>query len=229
MSGRFHRQAAIEASIDRRHPRRRQHCTGCGKPVAPPRSSWCSKACVDAYLDLKDAGRARRRLAAQDPHCALCRHPVWVTFLAGDLGYEPVPEAERRNGDSERPIGFRLVYEFGWHYVRAARRTTERLCELDHIVPLVEGGEHEWSNLRLLCLDCHKSETAALAARLARRRRSEPKPTPPGQLVLDPGVRLQAPATHPTHRAGLGLGLVLGASDSPSEAEAPLSTREGQP
>lgn len=219
MSGRFHRQAAIEASIDRRHPRRRKHCTGCGQPVAPPRSSWCSKACVDAYLDLKDAGRARRRLAAQDPHCALCRHPVWVTFLAGDLGYEPVPEAERRNGDTRRPIGFRLVYEFGWHYVRAARRTTERLCELDHVVPLVEGGEHEWSNLRLLCVDCHKGETAALAARLAERRRSN----------SHDGARCQAPATRSAHRAGLGLDLVLGASDSPSEAEAPLSTREGQP
>lgn len=185
MSGRFHRQAAIDASINRRHPKRRQHCTGCGKPVQPPRSSWCSQTCVDAYLDLKDTSRARRRLAAQDPHCALCRHPVWVTFLAGDLGYEPVPEAERRNGDSERPIGFRLVYEFGWHYVRAARRTTERLCELDHIVPLVEGGEHEWANLRLLCRPCHTTETSALAARRARARQHSRPDSPGLRLGLD--------------------------------------------
>ena len=183
-SAKFSRQAAIQASLDKRHPRRRKHCTGCGKPVEPPRSSWCSKACVDAYLDLKDTGRARRRLAAKDPHCQMCRHPVWVNFLAGDLGYEPVPEQERRNGDTMRPIGFTLIYDRGWRYVRRVWRSVERLCELDHVVPLVEGGEHEWSNLRLLCLDCHKDETAKLAGRLAERRRIAPKPAPAGQGVL---------------------------------------------
>ncbi len=44
--------------------------------------------------------------------------------------------------------------------------------EADHIVPLIEGGEHSMENLRTLCLVCHKAETRALAGRLAERRRA---------------------------------------------------------
>lgn len=46
------------------------------------------------------------------------------------------------------------------------------LWEMDHIVPVVEGGGGcGLDNLRTLCLACHRAETAALAARRARSRR----------------------------------------------------------
>ena len=48
------------------------------------------------------------------------------------------------------------------------KRNGRSIGELDHRIPLVEGGIHDWSNLRLLCTPCHKGETAALARR--RRR-----------------------------------------------------------
>lgn len=172
---RFNRAAAIASSMDERFPRRRGHCTACAKPVQPPRQNWCSKACVDAYLSLARTDRTRRILWARDPHCALCRHPVWVCYHEGDLGYEPIPSDQRGGAPyiTKRPIGFRLVREFGWRWVRERNREPhERLCELDHTVPLVEGGKHDWPNLRLLCLPCHKAETAALAARRARLRRT---------------------------------------------------------
>ena len=38
------------------------------------------------------------------------------------------------------------------------------LWELDHIVPLVDGGSHDPSNLQTLCTPCHAKETAALGA-----------------------------------------------------------------
>lgn len=41
--------------------------------------------------------------------------------------------------------------------------------EIDHIVPIAEGGGDELSNLRTLCRKCHTRETADLKARLARR------------------------------------------------------------
>lgn len=46
--------------------------------------------------------------------------------------------------------------------------------EADHIVPVVEGGgECDLSNLRTLCLRCHRAETAKLAKRRAERRKQE--------------------------------------------------------
>ena len=44
------------------------------------------------------------------------------------------------------------------------------LLQCDHIIPIAEGGTSDRSNLRALCVACHKRETAALAARLAKTR-----------------------------------------------------------
>jgi len=47
------------------------------------------------------------------------------------------------------------------------------LWELDHIVPLIDGGSHELSNLQTLCTPCHKTKTAEESrARAARRNGS---------------------------------------------------------
>lgn len=43
-----------------------------------------------------------------------------------------------------------------------------RLWEVDHIVPVVEGGgECGLDNLQTLCLACHKAKTAAMRKRVA--------------------------------------------------------------
>ncbi len=42
---------------------------------------------------------------------------------------------------------------------------------MDHRIPLVEGGANTLTNLRTLCLDCHKGETKLLAGRIAERNR----------------------------------------------------------
>ena len=45
-----------------------------------------------------------------------------------------------------------------------------RLYDIDHVLPICEGGPNHPTNLRILCLPCHKHETAMLAARRAERR-----------------------------------------------------------
>jgi hypothetical protein len=40
--------------------------------------------------------------------------------------------------------------------------------DIDHIVPLSQGGRHEMSNLRTLCKECHKKETGKLVTKLNR-------------------------------------------------------------
>ena len=47
------------------------------------------------------------------------------------------------------------------------------LWELDHVVPLIDGGSHELSNLQTLCTPCHKKKTAEEARCRARRRQVE--------------------------------------------------------
>jgi 5-methylcytosine-specific restriction endonuclease McrA len=48
-----------------------------------------------------------------------------------------------------------------------------RLWEMDHIVPVIEGGGScGLENLRTLCWACHRKETAALAARRAEARKA---------------------------------------------------------
>lgn len=45
---------------------------------------------------------------------------------------------------------------------------TSHSYEVDHIIPVVEGGDNEPENLRVLCIFCHKEETAKLKRRLSK-------------------------------------------------------------
>ncbi len=52
------------------------------------------------------------------------------------------------------------------------RKSRASLWDADHIVPVIEGGgECDLSNIRTLCLICHRTATAALRKR--RRSSSE--------------------------------------------------------
>lgn len=81
--------------------------------------------------------------------------------------------------DEHTEKAFRRV--LGRHRMRAAvllgrlwgvviHHHRKSLWEMDHIVPVAEGGGGcGLDNLRTLCLKCHRVETTALAGRLARR------------------------------------------------------------
>src|SRR5579872_5700775 len=62
----------------------------------------------------------------------------------------------------------RLDTVMEWTRIRRLRRAS--LWDADHIVPVSEGGgECDLSNLRTLCLKCHRQVTQALRQRLAER------------------------------------------------------------
>ncbi len=42
------------------------------------------------------------------------------------------------------------------------------LWDVDHVVPLVEGGTNQLDNMRTLCVWCHKEETKSLSKRLSK-------------------------------------------------------------
>jgi 5-methylcytosine-specific restriction endonuclease McrA len=96
--------------------------------------------CVDAYNE-SDPREARRRVRKRDRgRCAICGLDT-VKLRRSLRGKGAVARA--------RALGFKRRGSF-W--------------ELDHIVPLIDGGGHELSNLQTLCTPCHKRKTSDEAA-----------------------------------------------------------------
>jgi 5-methylcytosine-specific restriction endonuclease McrA len=93
-----------------------------------------------------DPGYLREQVFARDRGvCALCRL-----------------DTERLRGD-KRKLDYRArrAFEAEW-----GRR--RQLWDADHILPVAEGGgECDLSNMRTLCLRCHRAVTAELRARMA--------------------------------------------------------------
>ena len=154
----------------------RGRCRFCGtSPLPGRRTSWCSDSCVDEWKTISDPGYLRWKVRQRDRGvCALCgfdtgRLARILHRVAGRLwrsGASGVASARRMAAWMNRK-GF-ITLRAEWHAV--AFRTVV-LWHADHIVPLAEGGTNALSNIRTLCVPCHKAETAALARRLAEARR----------------------------------------------------------
>jgi 5-methylcytosine-specific restriction endonuclease McrA len=134
-------------------------CRWCGEPIVhergprrgePNRRRRWHPGCVDAY-NLSDPREARRLVRRLDRGiCAEC-------------GLDTYALRRRHRGRGST----RKLRELGF-------KPRKSLWELDHIVPLIDGGGHEPSNLQTLCTPCHKRKTA-VEARTRRdvRRQSE--------------------------------------------------------
>lgn len=157
---------------------------GCGRHPAPPRRTWFSRECVNAWRERNDLAFIREKLWQRDKGiCALCGCDSTAEFqrwkeavrqagkfvdwflqawrLAEEHRHDWKLRAKERSRMSERwlPPG-------GW---TSGRRTA---WDADHIVPVVEGGgQCDLSNYRTLCHPCHKKVTAELAKRRAQARR----------------------------------------------------------
>lgn len=129
----------------------RKLCVWCGTPVTGRRVCWCSDDCVMDYKLAKgDQGAARRLVwKLHRGVCQICR--VDVNKRKRELTKGTTLWALRR----ERP---ELYDQCRW--------------EADHIVPIVEGGKLDRTNLRTACRRCHKKVTRELRARLAVRRKA---------------------------------------------------------
>lgn len=132
-------------------------CRWCRLEVPAGRRTFCSDWCVHEWRLRSDAGYLRERVFERDKGvCAGC-------------GLDTQAEWRRiRRLPAARRAG--VLRDWG---IRNLRRSS--LWDADHIAPVVEGGgECDLSNLRTLCLRCHRRATAELRARLRLVRSGPP-------------------------------------------------------
>ena len=180
------RDELIRRYLDQRFTAPKGHCHACKGQLTGRQTRWCSQACSDLYTGLVSPTLGRAIAYQKSQVCALCEAPLFVAVAPGALGYEGERTYQLVSATGhvvERtvrlPRGFSPAptsdnWQVSWEQVRTPEM---RDAELDHTIPLIEGGDHDWHNLRLLCRPCHVDETSKLAARRAGQRR---KPSLPG-------------------------------------------------
>lgn len=108
---------------------------------------WCSDECVKRYTRIGSWGGLTGRIHTRDRNtCRLCGGGGLV---ASCMQREFVDTA-----GNFHPALTRLVSQF----------------QVDHILPVHDGGTDDPANLRLLCVPCHKLVTALWLGRRARSR-----------------------------------------------------------
>jgi hypothetical protein len=130
-------------------PNGRNLCRWCNLEVPRGRFTFCSDFCVQEWKLRTDPSFVREKVLERDHGvCAICGVDTLAAYN----------EIRRRRGLA------RLKLLQRWGLKRLNRRT---LWDADHIVPVVEGGGAcDLSNLRTLCLLCHRTVTAELRSRL---------------------------------------------------------------
>jgi 5-methylcytosine-specific restriction endonuclease McrA len=130
----------------------RSLCRWCNLEVPKGRRTFCSSWCVNEWRLRTDPAHVRDCVFARDNGiCALC-------------GLDTVREWRR----VRRLRGAKRCDALAAWGLRRMSRVS--LWDADHIVPVSEGGgECDLSNLRTLCLRCHRGVTQELRRRLATR------------------------------------------------------------
>jgi 5-methylcytosine-specific restriction enzyme A len=136
-------------------PNGRALCRWCNLEVPAGRRTFCSEWCVEEWKLRTDPGHLRERVFARDRGiCSIC-------------GLNCIAELHRikRLGGAARA---KAVAEWGL-------RGRKSMWDADHIIPVAEGGgECDLSNMRTLCLKCHRTYTAQLRERLRKPQSSDP-------------------------------------------------------
>jgi 5-methylcytosine-specific restriction protein A len=141
-------------------PNGRNLCRWCALEVPAGRRTFCSAWCVHEWRLRTDPGYLRQHVFSRDKGmCAGCTADT---------------ESERRrikrlHGQARSRALARWGLKPGYRW---------SLWDADHIVPVAEGGgECDLTNIRTLCLRCHRQVTAELRERLkARRKQSNATP-----------------------------------------------------
>lgn len=117
-----------------RGPNGRKLCRWCSTEIPPKRSAWCGDECVRRFL----------------------RVSTWQALATYILERDGA-RCQRCGTDAPGWLRTREFYAGSW----SGRNLYGNYCnlvpwwEVDHIVPVVDGGTDDPANLRLLCHACH--------------------------------------------------------------------------
>ena len=127
-------------------------CRWCNLEVPKGRRTFCSDFCVEEWRLRTDPSFLRDKTFNRDHGvCAACGVDTVSAYN----------EIRRKRGVA------RLKLLQHWGLKTLNRRT---LWDADHIIPVAEGGGVcDLSNIRTLCLLCHRRATAELRSRLRER------------------------------------------------------------
>lgn len=116
------------------------------------------------------ARKAKVRVACEECGSAFMSNRENARFCnqqCSRRAYRRADKAKRRSHKRGEYVGLVAVFrrdrwhcqECGVHTPRESRGTHESYApELDHILPLSQGGRHTWSNVQLLCRECNGSK-----------------------------------------------------------------------
>jgi len=132
-------------------------CRYCGKECKHRVMRWCSQEChSEAWLRMSWSAMRHHILKRDGEHCALC-HSAHPGFY---------------DGHPRREWGGRtLMYVEGRHVEVTPLKLWR--WEVDHIVPVKDGGTDDPANLRVLCHECHIA--AGVERRSAKKAASHGK------------------------------------------------------
>ena len=151
------RLTSAEAPPSKRGPHGGRLCRWCSLEVFPPRQTYCSEACIDAWRLRSDVAYLRSQVFLRDKgRCAHCQ----LDTLALRRRLFDLSEGERER------VGVEMG--FSAHHARQLQ-----FWQADHTVPVCEGGGVAvgkagggLQDFRTLCTRCHlKKSTRERAAR----------------------------------------------------------------
>jgi 5-methylcytosine-specific restriction protein A len=126
-------------------------CRWCRKEVPKGRRTFCGEVCVHEWKLRTDSGYLRDQVFSRD-HGVCSQCGVDTKSLRSDM----------------RKLDYAARRQFlkRWGLREGSRKS---LWDADHIIPVAEGGgQCDLTNMRTLCLLCHRDATAALRLRLKR-------------------------------------------------------------
>ena len=135
-------------------------CRWCWGPVPKGRIYWCGPGCVTDYRQRADWNFIRDQIIQRDKVCRLCGGARFACVGGKERAATGWPPRQTYY----LPRAFRDEWR---HSVWGPFNVLELRWEVDHILPVIEGGTDDPANLRLLCVPCHHERTALWARKRA--------------------------------------------------------------
>lgn len=172
---RFKRLVAVTSAYPKKKlPDGKPACRRCAGPLPKGRRTFCSDLCVSDALIRCQPATARQWVHMRDKGvCAACGLDTEALFKAYKAAqWEARASSAFLHAESTMQSRRELLSVIDSRMTALGFRTDQSAWEMEHILPVVEGGSHcGLSGLETLCRPCHLESTKALAGRRAVSRK----------------------------------------------------------